>query len=137
MSLTLEQARDEMSARFKTAWDASAFASKTVLWDDVGAPPPNAELWVRHSIRHADGYGAALGNRLFRRTGTIWVQLHAPTGEGFTRLDQMGMVAQEAYEGQATPGGAWFRNVRAREAGVDGAFQRLNVLVDFEYDEVR
>lgn len=137
MSLTLEQARDEMSEVFRAAWAASAFSDKVVIWDDVGRPPPNSDLWARLTIRHADGFGAALGNHLFRRVGTIWIQLFAPTGEGFTRLDQMGMVAQAAYEGQSTPGGAWFRNVRPRETGVDGAFQGLNVLVDFEYDEVR
>lgn len=138
MSLTVPQARDEMSAIFHTEWEASSFAAFEVRWDDVGEPAPTSRSpWARFTIRHADGGNASISNYHFRRKGTVFVQLFAPTGEGLSRLDQMGMVALAAFEGRATPGGVWFREVRLREIGVDGNWQQVNVLADFEYDEIR
>lgn len=139
MTLTLTEARDEMSTLFKDAWDDTGYL---VIWDDVGEPRPNTRSpWARFTIRHADGFQATLANhggvRRWRRTGTIFVQLFAPTNEGLSTLDEMAMVAMRAFEGQTTPGGAWFRNARLQEIGVDGKWQQFNVLVDFEYDEVR
>jgi hypothetical protein len=138
MSLSIDQARDEMSALFMAALDASAYADDLVIWDDLAdAPDKERSRWWRFAIRHADGGNAAIGGRLFRRYGTVWVQMYAPAGEGLSTLDQMGKVALTALEGQSTPGGVWFRNVRPREAGREGVWQQMNVLADFVYDEVR
>ena len=139
MTLTITQARDEMSALFKETWDAAGY---TVFWDDVGQPQPTSRTpWARFTIRHGDGFQATLANvsgvRRFRRQGTIFMQLFGPAKEGLSELDDMTQVSMRAYEGKTTPGGAWFRNARLQEIGVDGNWQQFNVLVDFEYDEVR
>lgn len=133
MSLTVEQARDEMTALFATAWSPRA-----VLWDGVaGKPPSTRSPWARFTIRHADGGSAAIGNRRFRREGTIFIQLYAPVGDGLSALDPLTKIAMDAYEGQSTAGGAWFRDVRSREIGPDGDWYQVNVLVDFEYHEIK
>jgi hypothetical protein len=142
MSLTITQARDEMSTLFNDAWEASAYAAFPVMWDDVGEPVGAARSpWARFSVRHADGGQATLasigGVRRWRREGTIFVQLFAPANEGLSRLDEMAIVAMRAFEGKTTAGGVWFRDVRLREVGVDGNWQQFNVLADFEYDEIR
>lgn len=133
MSLTVEQARDEMTALFATAWSPRA-----VVWDGVaGKPPTTRAPWARFTIRHADGGSAAIGNRRFRREGTIFIQLYAPVGDGLSALDPLTKIAMDAYEGQSTAGGAWFRDVRSREIGPDGDWYQVNVLVDFEYHEIK
>lgn len=133
MSLTVEQARDEMTALFATAWSPRA-----VVWDGVAGKPPNTRApWARFTIRHADGGSAAIGNRRFRREGTIFIQLYAPVGDGLSALDPLTKIAMDAYEGQSTAGGAWFRDVRSREIGPDGDWYQVNVLVDFEYHEIK
>lgn len=133
MSLTVEQARDEMTALFEAAWSPRA-----VLWDGVGGKPPNTRVpWARFTIRHSDGGSAAIGNRRFRREGTIFIQLYAPVGDGLSALDPLTKIAMDAYEGQSTAGGAWFRDVRSREIGPDGDWYQVNVLVDFEYHEIK
>lgn len=139
MTLTITQARDEMSALFKAAWDPTGHA---VIWDDIGQPVENDRSpWARFTIRHADAGQATLANhggqRRYRRMGTIFVQLFAPTGEGLSTLDEMAIEAMRAFEGKSTAGGVWFRDVRLREVGVDGNWQQANVMADFEYDEVR
>lgn len=138
MTLTIAQARDEMSAAFEAAWLPTGHG---LIWDDVAEPRPDTRSpWARFSVRHADGFQATLANfsgaRRWRRTGTIFVQLFSPANEGLSTLDEMAMVAMRAYQGKTTPGGVWFRNTRAREIGVTGKWQQLNVMVDFEYDEV-
>jgi hypothetical protein len=133
MSLTVQQARDEMSALFATAWSPRA-----VIWDGlVGKPPSGRTPWARFTIRHAEGGSAAIGHRKFRREGTIFIQLFAPVGDGLSSLDPLTKIAMDAYEGQSTAGGAWFRDVRCREIGPDGDWYQVNVLVDFEYDEIK
>jgi hypothetical protein len=138
MSLTMAQARDETSALFKAAWDLTPYG---VVWDDIGGEyPDDRSPWARFTMRHADGFQATLSNvsgqRRWRRTGTVFIQLFAPTNEGLATLDEMAMIARGAFQGKATAGGVWFRNGRVREIGVDGKWQQANVLIDFEYDEV-
>ena len=139
MSLTITEARDEMSALFQEAWTSTGYA---VFWDDIGQPVENDRSpWARLTVRHADASQATLANhagrRRYRRVGTVFVQLFAPTGEGLSTLDDMAIEAMRAFEGRTTPGGVWFRDVRLRELGVDGSWQLANVMADFEYDEVR
>lgn len=134
MSLTVEQARDEMSALFNTAW-----SPRVVLWDGVpGNDKPTTRVsWARFAIRHSDGGSASISRNHFRRYGTIIIQLFSPVGDGLSALDPLTKIALDAYEGQSTAGGAWFRNVRSKEIGPDGDWYQVNVLVDFEYDEVK
>lgn len=133
MSMTVEQARDEMSALFKAAW-----GNRAVIWDGLpGSPPSGRTPWARFTVRHADGGSGAIGNHRFRRQGTIFIQLFAPVGDGLSAMDPLTKIAMDAYEGQSTAGGAWFRDVRSREIGPDGDWYQVNVLVDFEYDEIK
>lgn len=138
MSLTIAQARDEMLTLFKTAWDANGLvgdvAVPVVYWD-VPHDPPDADYWARVTLRHFTGGNDAIGNRLFVRTGTITVQIFTIHGEGLSNADALGKVAVDAFQGQATTGGAWFRNVRLNEVGQDGKWFQNNVLADFEYTE--
>lgn len=136
---TISEARDEISALFKAAWDTTGYP---VIWDDVAqAPPKTRSPWARHTVRHEDGRQASLANHLgqrrWRRFGTVFIQIFTPVGKGLSEADILIKVAMDAYEGQSTAGGVWFRNVRFREIGADGDWNQVNVLADFEYDEIK
>lgn len=145
MTATLTQARDEILGTFKTAWDAGAeTVGKTVLYPNVGnqEPPTAEELWARVTVQHFVGaqvtLSGATGARRFRHNGLVTVQLFAPSGEGLETLDAAATIVKQAFEGVTTsPGRVLFRNVRVNEIGPDGQWFNVNVLADFEYDEVR
>ena len=65
------------------------------------------------------------------------VQVFTPRGEGSARSDIIASTIQGAFEGVSTNGGAWFRNARVEEVGASGTWHQVNVLVDFEYEEIK
>lgn len=139
MSMTLTEARDQITELFTTAW---ATTGHTVVFDDKPGSKPTTEApWARFLVRHAAGAQGSLagdnGRRRWTRTGFVTVQIFTPIGEGLSRSDVLAKIVLDAYEGQTTSGGAWFRNARANEIGPDGDWFQVNVLVDFEYDEVK
>ena len=142
MSLTRTQARDECHTMFKTAWEAvGPSQGVSVLYADVAQDVPTSGSWARFTMKHSIGGQATLsgetGLRTFRRTGVISVQIFTPTGDGNVLADQLADIAKNAFEGKASPGQVWFRDVTSNEIGQDGVWFQTNVFVGFEYDEVR
>lgn len=140
MSLTFEQARDEIYTLGHTAW--SAANDYPLLFEDLpGDPPKTATPWARLSLRHESGrqetLSNPLGNKLFERRGVLIVQVFAVRGKGLQSADRLAKVFMDAYEGKSTPGGVWFRNARYREVGPDGNWYQVNVTADFVYTETK
>lgn len=141
MSLTYEQAYDEMADAFFAAWTPTGlkYTFEDLANDDL--LPSTDAAWCRFSLRHnagrQAGMGAAAGQRMFRRTGTITVQIFTLSSKGLSEAQRLAKVVGDAFEGQSTPGGVWFKNVRMNEIGRDGQFFQTNLLTDFEYDEVK
>jgi len=135
MSLTYTAARDEILTLFKTAWDAQGTVPPVLYWDRATQPPTSGD-WARITLRHTSGGNAAISNRFFVREGLVTVQLFTNFGEGLSSADLMSKVVSDAFQGQQTAGGVWFRNVRVNEIGQDGEWFQTNVLIDFEYNEV-
>ncbi len=149
-SLTYADARDEILTLFKDAWDAGAdSAGVRVQYPDVAEdPPPETEEtnespspWARVTVEHASGgqdtLMGSVGNRRFRRDGTVRVQIFTAFGQGLSLADSLAKIAADAFEGQTTPNDVWFRNVRLNELGRDGEYSVTQVLADFTYDEVK
>lgn len=139
MSLTFEQATDEMLDIFKTAWDTTGYEA---FYEDVKKQRnTNDDPWATVTLRHAAGFQATLsgatGSKTFRRLGLITFQIFTPIGKGLQDSYALAKVLTDAYEGSSTPGGVWFRDVRMNEIGRDGKFFQTNVLVDFQYDEIK
>ena len=138
MSLTYAEARDEMLALFLTYWNANASGPPPVeYWDQVVDPKAEAVTeWARVTVRHNTGGNDALGNRLRARAGIVTVQVFTTFGDGLSTSDALAKVATDAFHGKSTSGGVWFRNVRLNEIGRDGKWFQVNVVADFEYNEV-
>jgi hypothetical protein len=144
--MDMEQARDEMNAWFLEAWNAETAAVAgyvpEVVWDETGkpGPMPQALCWARCVVRHGGGGQRTFGergSRRFSREGFVFVQVFVPRSEGVTLADRLGKIATTAFEGNATPGGIWFRNVRANEVGSDAQWYQMNVVAEFTYDEIK
>jgi hypothetical protein len=90
---------------------------------------------------HVDGFQATLksptGQATYRRTGLLTVQIFVASGSGLQTTYDLVKVVADAFEGKSASGGLWFRDVRVREVGRDGAFRQTNVIIEFDYDEVK
>lgn len=137
MSLTFAQASDEILALFRTAW-----GDRPALYENVrGSPPRRPIPWARVTLRHITGAQASLaggsGTRRWERVGILTVQIFVPSGQGLAGAQSLAKIAVDAYQGQTTPGGVWFRNVRLTEVGPDGDWFQVNALAEFVYDEIQ
>lgn len=138
MSLTYKQAYDDMAAMFKTAWDTTGYK---VFWDNVRDQRDTAENpWAEFIIQHATGSQTSLGGvgqRTFIRVGIILVSIYVPTGKSLSESLTLAKLVGDVYEGNHSPNGVWFRNARIPEIGRDGEFHQRNVVIEFEYDEIK
>lgn len=134
--MTPDQARDEMLAVFKAAWDTTGY--QAVYSDVPGRTPQTEEPWARLTIRHATGGQTGFGAsavRKFSQAGTLIVQVFAPVGDGLSKAYELAQLILLAYSTSRTV--VWFRHMRIQEAGTSGAFEQINFLVDFTYDDLR
>ncbi len=109
-----------------------------VVWPDKpGNIPPNSN-WIRPTIRHADGRQGSLagedGQRRWSRKGVLIVQCFAPVGDGEYGAEVLAQTFVDGFE-RIRNSPIWYRNIRAIEAGKDGASVQVNVMADFEYDD--
>lgn len=136
--MTYDEARDEMLAVFKAAWDGLSLPS---TYTDVPAAKPEDEIvWARVTVRHGQGRQRSLagenGSRRWENQGTLFVSVFAPIGDGSTAGYNAAQVVADAY--RSTRGlCVWFRNQRIRELGNDGAFEHIQFATEFEYDHFK
>ena len=148
-------ARAEIYALFQTAWLADALSDgvpvlyegkkATVPIDAESGEPVDAPTWARVSLRHntdetggQDGaIAGADSTRTYDREGVAFVQIFTTPGKGLRLADNLGSIAQKAFQGkQTSPGGIWFRRVRVVEVGESGDWFQTNVVAEFVYQEV-
>lgn len=131
-------AHDAMMAVFKAVWDAYPGAPVAVYPDVPGAPPPVDKLWARATVQHATGAQTSLasdiGTRRFTAKGLVWVQVFAPAGDGSTGALTAAQAIVNAY--RVARLAVLFRNVGLVNMGGDGAFSRVDVKANFEYDDI-
>ncbi len=136
--MTFEEAIDEMQTMLFAAWTPTGHK---LFWESVrDQRETDNTAWAASVIRHATGSQDSLGgigNRSFLRQGVMIVQVFTPVGNGLQESYQLAKVITDAFEGKSSPLGVWFRRVRINEIGKDGMFQQLNVIIEFEYNEVK
>lgn len=136
--MTFEQAIDDMQAIITQACSTKNIK---VFYEGVAEDRESDNSpFVRVFIRHTGGGQRTLGgkgNRDFGRSGYIMAQIHAPIGNGLQESHQLAKVVVDAFEGNASDNGVWFRRVRVNEVGKDGMFMVTHVLIDFDYTETK
>lgn len=144
--MNAQEAKNIILTVFKTKWDAIKAAASAPLvyadpvYNDVpGVTPAGEQVWARATVRHHQGRQRSLssdvGTRRFVSGGLLWVQVFAPIGDGSTAALAASQAIVDAYRDAKTS--VLFRNVRLEEMGCEGAFERVDVKTEFEYDEVR
>jgi len=141
-------ATDDILAALRTIWlaespaivgsmTAPVLVFEALEKDLKPHPKDGSKAWARLTVRHASGRAAALGNRRFRRTGTVHVQIFVPfkDGSAYTVAQRLARVAQKAYEGERA-GAVTFNSVATPERGVEGSWYRIDCLASFSWDEV-
>lgn len=134
--MTADQARDEILAVFKAAWDTTGYGA--VYQDVTGKPPSEEEPWARVILRHADGGQTGFGStneKKFTDSGLLVVQVFTPLGDGLTKSYELARIVQLAFS--KAHGSVWYRNQRINEVGKDGSYQQTNVLINFSYSDQR
>lgn len=151
-SLTLSAARDSIQQTFYVPWAALSPAAAglatpvRVEWDGVDdgtqrdPQQPYAAVFIRHLNSDQTTLAGADGTRRFTRKGVVTVQVFAPLANrgGLSLAENLATIARDAYEGVDTADGIWYQKVTTKEMGSDGrGFYQLNVIANFQYDEVK
>lgn len=139
MSDTPDTARDKIVAVISNAWTPTG--NPIVFTDVPGDVPATQTVWARVILRHATGDQSTLAGPItgcVRHTnqGTVFVQVFAPIGDGSTSAYEAAKIVTDAFKA-SQDSNVWFRRVRINEVGTRGAFEQINVLADFTYDETR
>lgn len=135
MTATYAEATDAINTVFKTVWDPRA-----VVWDEVGGDVPATDvIWARTQLRHLSGSQATLadstGQTRYDRAGVFTAQIFSPAGDGAAAAVAAAQEVVDAYVQNS--GTIWYRNVQLREVGKSGPFFQVNVLVNFEYQDIK
>lgn len=152
MTTNYESARDEMFALLNVAWQAGASAivgyTPEIRWQGITkeGKVDVSKYWARVSIESVDGEqttlsdcAGALGQKRYTDYGLVFVQLFAPieAQQSQLKLGRLGMLARNAYRGVSTDGKVWFRNARIKTIPDELEFHRLNIVAEYQYDELR
>lgn len=149
--ITYEQTNDEINAAFLAEWNAHSSSivgyTPEIRWQNVQqrAVPDGSKFWVRVSKDTIYERQATLstcegipGQRKYTANGLVFIQLFCPKSDAqaFELGQQLAMVARNAFRGKTTPGNIWFRNVRINEIQPEELYFRINIIAEFEYDEL-
>lgn len=140
-------ARDEMFAQLTGVLPALTtllgYAPNIVYQGvETAAKMPTDKLWMRISQQTVlESQAALAGNDLKRRynsSGLIFVQVFIPKTE--VQNYAFGLAAANviklAYRGKQTSNCIWFNNVRIQELPAETAWFRINVVAEYQYDEI-
>lgn len=151
MTATYPQAIDAMFAMFKTAWEAGASvivgSVPEIRWAGVEKPdkPIVDVYWCRVSQQTVlEGQTtlktgiAPSENRRYTSTGLLFVQLFCPMSDAqaYDKGRQLAVLARNAFRGNETTNGVWFRNARINELAPEENAYRFNIVVEYEYDDI-
>ena len=147
MSTTYANAVSEMFERFYTVWQVDSIgvvgSVPEVRWQGVetGEKPNFDSYWARVSQETVDEQQSTLRNggtgQRYRTDGLLFVQIFCPKSDpqGMENGRALAVIARNAFRAHTTPSGVWFRNPRISELEAEEKWLRLNVLVQYQYDE--
>lgn len=145
MIATMDQADEEMAELFRLAWEIGK-GYKTDWPNQKTVDHLGSDTWARWSLDYVGGRQrtfAKKGSRKFEKVGLIYMLIHTPLGKGLASARVASEVAIAAYEGERTPGGVTFRNVRieseghGRGSGGNKSWWETLVAAEFTYEHLR
>lgn len=153
MTTTYVEASDDMKSTVLVAWNAACTAQfgatcKLFYQDrikDGKLEVGNAdEFWARVVVQHVTAGQTALGGRADggrRHTayGILYVQLFVPLAAktAWRKAQFVASALKNALSGATASGTVWFTRPRVNDnIPPDPAHTRINVLCEFQYDEI-
>lgn len=146
------QAVDEMNKLFNDAFAAPNIVSligykPEIFWygNEREGLPSSDKFWVRHSVQNVleeqsslSECEGAVGKKLYDSSGVIIIQFFCPksTANSLEKGRKLAMIARNAYRGNGTPNGVWFRNARVVDVPDEKPWYRLNVVIEYEFSEI-
>lgn len=138
MASTYSELRDAIQDLVLPVWN-TATSNALLHFDNLDGPRAEGEVWGRLTIRQSGGSRASLGNNArFRRFGTAYVQIFVPRNTGMEVADAIAEALVNAIDDAGQVGNVWFRDVAAREIGLDkdSAFHQTNVEAPYTFDRL-
>jgi hypothetical protein len=136
---SIEAAREAIYGQFLnnfTAIPSENIRRDNVELENTPEAAPWCELVVRHISAEQESLGA-VGQRKFRRIGTISVNIYVPTNTGLSQTDAIVQDVIDSLEALTLPGQIRLNIATARESGINGAWFVTVVETEFEYSETR
>lgn len=135
MAQTQNEATTELVGLVKTTWEANAAGAPLYYDNEDSERPDTLAVFGRVAVRHEAGTRNTLGpNGIFRRFGTLYVQLFIKQGSGVTELRTLSDAIAHALEDVPASFGVFVRDVNVQELGSDGVYWQINVAAEFSYD---
>lgn len=144
MPCDFETARTETMTLLNDKWVASVAAAVPITWPNVKKKKSgsqqgttnDAPAWARFTMQYASGEGRSIGAGLWRLRGIIRFEIYVPQGENDRLALQYAKIAANAFRKKTTASGVSFFNVRPEQQGNDSLWYRVDVLSEFQHDEV-
>ncbi len=150
MTTTYIDATDEIKKRVFDAWNAATLAvtgERKKMFFQGAVRSAALELgdaddyWARTSIQTVDQTQSVLrGVEGARESaiGLVFVQMFFPVSEptAWRNGSTIAAAVRKSFARRTESGTVWFRGRRINELGLEGTHHRLNVVAEFEYDEV-
>lgn len=112
----------------------------TIATDNRKFKKPNpSEKWVRISVQFNDGFQESLGiktNRKFVGFGLIFIQVFTPINKATDDNDSLARSSKILFDGEHIQQVRFF-NGRIETIGSTGEFYQQNVVVEFEFEDIR
>uniref|UniRef100_A0AAU6W084 Tail terminator protein n=1 Tax=Pseudomonas phage Pavpe01 TaxID=3138545 RepID=A0AAU6W084_9VIRU len=154
MTTTYTDALDEMFGKIKAAIDGPV---NTVLgykaetrWPFVAEPtkPDNSKIWLRVSTQIVDEQQSTLstceglpGQKRYESAGLLFIELYLPKAKGDSGVKgrKVAVILRDLFRNAASgPTGITYYRARINDGiAPEELFYRLNVVTEFEYDEIK
>lgn len=139
--------RDQLFAQYQTVLPQTVpiiGEQLITIYQGVEAPGkiPSNKFWARLSQQtvlesQATLRGGDLKTR-YTTDGLIFVQIFGAKDkpQNYEKLTKLAALIKTAFRGKQTDGCIWFRNTRIQELPPEDAWFRLNVVSEYQYDEL-
>lgn len=150
MTCTRSEARDEMFTRIREVVELNGEAVfgfiPEMRWQFVKEPAtPETPSWLRSTLQHIDSDQTTLstnvgkpGQKRYTSYGLMYVQflLSKADDESAMNGDALAVLIQKEFRDKQSQNAIVYRNIRILELPSENQYHRLNVVAEFEYDEV-
>lgn len=136
---------DEAVAAVRAFFALHWGSTTRIAWPDMNFTPPQADTWVRFSMKNSIGYQASMGNpgnNIFRREGIITIQVFQKEGRASTDARKKAAKAETIFMKQKLAGFE-FKNVNVLDIGAGRdeiglhrtPWYQMNVTAEYRYDQ--